>query len=90
MSEERVEKLMCSQMRKFDSLPKETQDLKQCKHGLYRKNSLGLNLYCFDLLISLFCHLLYGTLTFISKLLGTGTCTTKIVFVSKDCNEFTQ
>ncbi|XP_022334366.2 elongation factor-like GTPase 1 [Crassostrea virginica] len=29
MSEERVEKLMCSQMRKFDSLPKETQDLKQ-------------------------------------------------------------
>lgn len=32
MSEERVEKLMCSQMRKFDSLPPETQNLKQCKN----------------------------------------------------------
>ncbi|XP_061193189.1 elongation factor-like GTPase 1 [Saccostrea echinata] len=29
LSEERVEKLMCSQMRKFDSLPAETQGLKQ-------------------------------------------------------------
>jgi hypothetical protein len=32
LSEERVEKLMCSHMRKFDSLPPETQTLKQCKY----------------------------------------------------------
>jgi len=31
MDEERVEMLMCSGLRTFESLPKETKDLKQCR-----------------------------------------------------------
>lgn len=34
MSEERVEKLMCSQNRKFDSFPPQTRQLKMGKHIL--------------------------------------------------------
>lgn len=54
ISDERVEKLMCSGLRTFDSLPEETQRLKNGECFLYLSLSLFFGLWLFPVVVGWF------------------------------------